>query len=152
MFAKLPLFLLTIVAMAGFGICETTVNSTSYNDLVDLFPECSRSCFHDLYDNLLQEYCGDDAQSSTDLRDAACVCRKGEADDIVKYDQDVLIPCLQDGCPTASPDTAYDDYMAPIKQLFDWCEPAVEKYGSDISKLWPAENISLFGYIEGICH
>lgn len=131
MLARLPLVILSVITTVRFGLCETTVNSTSFNDLVDRFPECSRSCFHDTYSDLMTEYCGDVA-SSTDLKDAACICRNSQEEDEVDYANDVLDPCLLDKCPNFVDDAL--TYLNPAVDLFNWCKPAVDEYGTNVSK------------------
>ena len=133
MFAALTLLLLSVITTARFCLCETTVNSTSFNDIVDRFPECGTSCYHDFYSDVLTEYCGD-VQSSTDLKDAACICREGRNGEIEDETEDKLTPCLLDRCDGIRIGADVDSYLQPARDLLNWCAPALEKYGTELSK------------------
>ncbi|KAK2758975.1 hypothetical protein FQN54_003073 [Arachnomyces sp. PD_36] len=130
MVAKLSL-LLSVVATARFGLCETTVNSTSFNDIINRFPKCGVSCYNDFYGDVLEERCGDDARTSTDLRDAACICREGRNGEIDDEAKDSLTPCLMDRCSDLQIGADVDSYLQPARDFINWCAPAIEKYGNE---------------------
>lgn len=128
MFPKLPLLLLSTITAARFGLCQNNSTAESFNDLVDNFPQCTRSCMHDLYEDLYADTCGD-KKSSTNLKDIACICGDSPKDE-EKYGEEVLAQCFLDSCPTIGTDDS-DKYIDPVADLVKWCTPALQKYGTD---------------------
>lgn len=141
MFLKRLILFLSVITAARFGLCQ---NNSSFNDVVDRFPDCTRSCFQDLFNDLYADTCGD-VQSSTDLKDIACFCGDGPGSG-TEYSEDVFGPCLQDSCPKVDSDDV-SDFTDPLADLIKWCTPAIEEYGV-VSGEFGGKILSFFSVLE----